>query len=117
MHYDLGSEWPGVPELARRRAERYGIAFLLVTSDGGFLGMVENCQMRPDAKRRLCTSTLKRDPTGPVITIWMREFGFDRQVIVLNVMGVRGAESASRALKARLTLDTRTTSASSSPVS
>ncbi|MFH0245976.1 phosphoadenosine phosphosulfate reductase family protein [Streptomyces sp. HK10] len=111
MHCDLGAEWPGVPELARRQAERYGIPFLLVTPDGGFLGMVENRQMWPDAKRRLCTSRLKRDPTGPVITTWVRELGLDRQAIVLNVMGVRGAESASRALKARLALDTRTTSA------
>ncbi|MEU3639980.1 phosphoadenosine phosphosulfate reductase family protein [Streptomyces albogriseolus] len=111
MHCDLGSEWPGVPELAQRQAERYGIPFLLVTPDGGFLGMVENRQMWPDAKRRLCTSALKRDPTGPVITTWVRELGLDRQAIVLNVMGVRGAESASRALKARLALDPRTTSA------
>ncbi|MFJ5952602.1 phosphoadenosine phosphosulfate reductase family protein [Streptomyces noursei] len=111
MHCDLGSEWPGVPELARRQAERYGIPFLLVTPDGGFLGMVENRQMWPDAKRRLCTSALKRDPTGPVITTWVAELGLDRQAIVLNVLGVRGAESASRALKARLALDTRTTSA------
>ncbi|MEU3877645.1 phosphoadenosine phosphosulfate reductase family protein [Streptomyces sp. NPDC029704] len=111
MHCDLGSEWPGVPELARRQAERYGIPFLLVTPDGGFLGMVEHRQMWPDAKRRLCTSKLKRDPTGPVITTWVAELGLDRQAIVLNVMGVRGAESASRALKARLALDPRTTSA------
>ncbi|MFD8902873.1 phosphoadenosine phosphosulfate reductase domain-containing protein [Streptomyces ardesiacus] len=111
MHCDLSSEWPGVPELARRQAERYGIPFLLVTPNGGFLGMVEHRQMWPDAKRRLCTSALKRDPTGPVITTWVRELGLDRQAIVLNVMGVRGAESASRALKARLALDPRTTSA------
>ncbi|MER5615984.1 hypothetical protein [Streptomyces sp. NPDC002215] len=57
------------------------------------------------------TSTLKRDPTGPAITTWVEELGLDRQAIVLNVMGVCGAESASRALKARLALDTRTTSA------
>lgn len=112
MHCDLGSaEWPGVRELARRQAERYGIPFLVVTPGGGFLGMVENRRQWPDAKRRLCTSTLKRDPTGPVITRWVAELGLDRQAIVLNVMGVRGAESASRALKARLALDTRTTSA------
>ncbi|MFI9772216.1 phosphoadenosine phosphosulfate reductase family protein [Streptomyces sp. NPDC052415] len=112
MHCDLGAaEWPGVRELARRQAERYGIPFLVVTPDGGFLGMVANRQQWPDAKRRLCTSTLKRDPTGPVITTWVGELGLDRQAIVLNVMGVRGAESASRALKARLALDSRTTSA------
>ncbi|MFJ3658254.1 phosphoadenosine phosphosulfate reductase family protein [Streptomyces nigra] len=111
MHCDLGSEWPGVPELARRQAERYGIPFLLVTPNGGFLGMVEKRQMWPDAKRRLCTSALKRDPTGPVITTWVRELGLDRQAYVLNVMGVRGAESASRARKTRLALDPRTTSA------
>ncbi|MGW6203683.1 phosphoadenosine phosphosulfate reductase domain-containing protein [Streptomyces sp. NPDC055089] len=112
MHCDLGSaEWPGVRELARRQAERYGIPFHAVTPNGGFLGMVENRGQWPDAKRRLCTSQLKRDPTGPVITMWVGELGLDRQAIVLNVMGVRGAESASRALKTRLALDTRTTSA------
>ncbi|WP_454607309.1 phosphoadenosine phosphosulfate reductase domain-containing protein [Streptomyces tendae] len=73
--------------------------------------MVEKRQMWPDAKRRLCTSALKRDPTGPVITTWVRELGLDRQAYVLNVMGVRGAESASRARKTRLALDPRTTSA------
>ncbi|MFF8617066.1 phosphoadenosine phosphosulfate reductase family protein [Streptomyces sp. NPDC015350] len=112
MHCDLGAaEWPGVRELARRQAERYGIPFLVVTPGDGFLGMVEKRQKWPDAQRRLCTSTLKRDPTGPVITRWVAELGLDRQAVVLNIMGVRGAESASRALKARLALDTRTTSA------
>ncbi|MCX4681634.1 phosphoadenosine phosphosulfate reductase family protein [Streptomyces sp. NBC_01433] len=112
MHCDLGSaEWPGVRELARRQAERYGIPFLVVTPGGGFLGMVENRRQWPDAKRRLCTSTLKRDPTGPVITAWVEELGLNRQAIVVNVMGVRGAESTLRARKPRLALDTRTTSA------
>lgn len=112
MHCDLGSaEWPGVRELARSQAERYGIPFHVVTPNGGFLGMVKNRERWPDAKRRLCTSQLKRDPTGPVITMWVDELDLDRQAVVLNVMGVRGAESASRALKARLALDTRTTSA------
>jgi 3'-phosphoadenosine 5'-phosphosulfate sulfotransferase (PAPS reductase)/FAD synthetase len=39
------------------------------------------------------------------------ELSLDRQAVVLNIMGVRAAESRSRALKARLGLDTRTTSA------
>ncbi|MEU6548479.1 hypothetical protein [Streptomyces sp. NPDC046859] len=65
MHCDLGSDGPGVPELARRQAERYGIPFLLVTPNGGFLGMVEKRQMWPDAKRWLCTSSLKRAPPVP----------------------------------------------------
>ncbi|WP_327411349.1 phosphoadenosine phosphosulfate reductase family protein (plasmid) [Streptomyces sp. NBC_01281] len=112
MHCDLGeAEWPGVQDLARRQAERYGIPFTVVTSAGGFLQMVEDRQQWPDAKRRLCTSKLKRDPTGPAITAWVAELGLDRQAIVLNIMGVRAAESPARALKARLALDTRTTSA------
>lgn len=112
MHCDLGqAEWPGVRQLARRQAEHYGLPFIVVTPGRGFLGMVEDRQQWPDAQRRLCTSKLKRDPTGPVITAWVDELGLDRQAIVLNVMGVRGAESASRALKARLALDARNTSA------
>jgi 3'-phosphoadenosine 5'-phosphosulfate sulfotransferase (PAPS reductase)/FAD synthetase len=112
MHCDLGqAEWPGVRELARRQAERYGLPFHVVADEDGFLGMVEKREQWPDAKRRLCTSTLKRDPTGPVITMWVAELGLDRQAVILNVMGVRAAESASRALKARLALDNRTTSA------
>ncbi|MCZ1012066.1 phosphoadenosine phosphosulfate reductase family protein [Streptomyces lydicus] len=111
VHCDTGAEWPGVRELARRQAERYGIPFLVVADEGGLLGMVENRRLWPDAQRRLCTSKLKRDPTGPAITKWVAELGLARQAVVLNVMGVRGAESPSRALKTRLALDTRKTSA------
>ncbi|MFE8941022.1 phosphoadenosine phosphosulfate reductase family protein [Streptomyces sp. NPDC007872] len=111
MHCDLGqAEWPGVRQLARRQAERYGIPFILVESDGGFLGMVEDRGRWPDSARRLCTAYLKRDPTGPVITKIVEGLGLDRQAIVLNVMGVRGAESRSRARKSRLTVDDRTSS-------
>ncbi|WP_327309673.1 phosphoadenosine phosphosulfate reductase family protein (plasmid) [Streptomyces sp. NBC_01298] len=111
MHCDLGqAEWPGVRQLARRQAERYGIPFILVESEGGFLGMVEDRGLWPDSARRLCTAYLKRDPTGPVITKLVEGLGLDRQAIVLNVMGVRGAESRSRARKSRLTLDDRTSS-------
>ncbi|MFB7836023.1 phosphoadenosine phosphosulfate reductase family protein [Streptomyces sp. NPDC056056] len=111
MHCDLGqAEWPGVRQLARRQAERYGIPFILVQSDGGFLGMVEDRGRWPDAARRLCTAYLKRDPTGPVITKLVESLGLDRQAIVLNIMGVRSAESRSRARKSRLTVDDRTSS-------
>jgi len=112
VHCDLGeAEWPGVRDLARRQAERYGLKFIVVADEGGFLGMVEKRGKWPDAKRRLCTSTLKRDKAGPVITLVVDALGLSEQAVVLNIMGIRGSESASRALKTPLSVDHRTSSA------
>ncbi|MFF4344735.1 phosphoadenosine phosphosulfate reductase family protein [Kitasatospora sp. NPDC001540] len=112
VHADLGpdTEWPGVRELAQRQAERYGLRFLVVAAEGGFVGMVEKRGMFPDSKRRLCTSTLKRDELAPIYTQITAALGLDDQALIVSVYGVRGGESAARAKKAALSLDSRASS-------
>ncbi|MFB8290188.1 phosphoadenosine phosphosulfate reductase domain-containing protein [Kitasatospora purpeofusca] len=112
VHADLGpgTEWPGVRELAQRQAERYGLRFVVVAAAGGFLGMVEARGMWPDAARRLCTSTLKRDASAHLYTEIATALGLDSQALLLSVYGVRGGESRTRALKPVLGIDTRASS-------
>ncbi|MEW1892321.1 phosphoadenosine phosphosulfate reductase family protein [Streptomyces sp. NPDC085659] len=110
VHCDLGenSEWPGVRELAQRQAERYGLRFVAVDSTGGLLGLVEKRGMFPDAARRLCTASLKRDRANVLLTEIVAALGLDRQALVLNCMGLRAAESPARSKKSPLSIDTRT---------
>ncbi|MFC6600476.1 phosphoadenosine phosphosulfate reductase family protein [Kitasatospora paranensis] len=112
VHADLGpdTEWPGVRELAQRQAERYSLRFLVVAADGGFVGMVEKRGMFPDAKRRLCTSSLKRDELAPIYTQITAALGLDDQALIVSIYGVRGGESAARAKKSVLSLDSRASS-------
>jgi hypothetical protein len=97
VHCDLGdtSEWPGVRELAQRQAERYGLRFVAVDSGGGLLGLVVKRGMFPDAARRLCTSSLKRDKANVLLTEIVAALGLDRQAIVINCLGIRAAALAS----------------------
>ncbi|MEU3708378.1 phosphoadenosine phosphosulfate reductase family protein [Streptomyces anulatus] len=110
VHCDLGdtSEWPGVRELAQRQAERYGLRFVAVDSTGGLLGLVEKRGMFPDAARRLCTSSLKRDKANVLLTAIVAALGLTRQAIVINCLGLRADESPARSRKAPLSVDTRT---------
>ncbi|KPH97416.1 hypothetical protein OK006_8972 [Actinobacteria bacterium OK006] len=98
IHIDLGeeSEWPGVRELAQRQAERYGLRFHVLRAEGGLLGLVEKRGMWPDAARRLCTATLKRDVANKLLRQIAAELGLDEQAIILNCMGIRAAESPAR---------------------
>ncbi|MFB8087303.1 phosphoadenosine phosphosulfate reductase family protein [Streptomyces sp. NPDC055992] len=109
VHCDLGdkSEWPGVRELAERQAERYGLRFVAVDSTGGLFGLVAKRGMFPDAARRLCTSSLKRDRANVLLTEIVAALGLDRQALVLNCMGLRAAESPARSKKSPLLIDTR----------
>ncbi|MDQ0847772.1 phosphoadenosine phosphosulfate reductase family protein [Streptomyces sp. V1I6] len=110
VHCDLGdtSEWPGVRELAERQAERYGLRFVAVDSGSGLLGLVEKRGMFPDAARRLCTSSLKRDKANVLLTEIVAALRLDRQAIVINCLGIRAAESTARSKKLPLSIDTRT---------
>ncbi|MET9779281.1 phosphoadenosine phosphosulfate reductase family protein [Streptomyces sp. NPDC006367] len=109
VHADIGeeAEWPGVRDLARQQAERYGLRFVVVKASVGFLGMVEKRGMWPDAQNRLCTSTLKRDEAAKLFTQIVEELGFDDQALIVNCLGIRAAESPSRRRKHELAIDHR----------
>ncbi|MGY3341138.1 3'-phosphoadenosine 5'-phosphosulfate sulfotransferase (PAPS reductase)/FAD synthetase [Streptomyces filamentosus] len=109
VHADLGeeSEWPGVRELAQRQAERWGVRFLVVKAEGGLLGLVEKRGMWPDAARRLCTASLKREKIAPLFKQITDALSLDGQALVLSALGIRAAESPARARKTSLALDMR----------
>ncbi|MEW1700633.1 MULTISPECIES: phosphoadenosine phosphosulfate reductase family protein [unclassified Streptomyces] len=109
VHADLGeeSEWPGVRELAQRQAERWGVEFLVVQADRGLLGLVEKRGMWPDAARRLCTSTLKRDKITPLFKQITDALGLDWQALILSALGIRAAESPARRQQLPLAIDMR----------
>ena len=106
VHADLGdAEWDGVPELA---AEHYGLRFELArrtaadVSTETILERVASRGMWPDSARRWCTSDHKRGPIRKIMTVLVaepRDSGtvVDRPVRLLNVMGLRAAESTARA--------------------
>ncbi len=114
VHSNLGNaEWPGVTALVLRQAEQFGLQVRVVTPEGGFLGMVEQRKRWPDSKRRLCTSTLKRDALTPLFTEFVDELNLPagEQAIILNVFGIRAEESPARRLKEALAVDPRASSA------
>lgn len=114
---DLGEadEWPGTEEIARYHADYYGLRFIAVRkgeAKGQPVGLLEHIEKRgmwPDAKNRYCTSDLKRDPISTVMTSLVRELALDRQVRVLNCMGMRSQESPKRAMLPVFTTDKRNT--------
>lgn len=115
VHCDLGEEdeWPGTGELAAEHAHHYGLRFEVVRreivgTDGirrpqGLLGYIASRpqQKWPDASRRFCTSSMKRDVSLRLMTRLVAEVRcgqkLNRPLRVLNVFGLRAEESYSRA--------------------
>jgi 3'-phosphoadenosine 5'-phosphosulfate sulfotransferase (PAPS reductase)/FAD synthetase len=109
VHADLGdAEWDGVPDLAAEHAAHYGLRFELArrtAADGHTETILERVATRgmwPDAARRWCTSDHKRGPIRKIMTALVAELRdsgtvVDRPVRLLNVMGLRAAESTARA--------------------
>lgn len=105
VHADLGdAEWDGVPELAAEHAEHYGLRFELarrIAADGHTETILERVASRgmwPDSARRWCTSDHKRGPIRKIMTVLVAELRdngtvVERPVRLLNVMGLRAAES------------------------
>lgn len=103
-HADLGrSDWSGTRDLARRHAERYDLAFFVVSASGpDLLERVDRRGMWPSAMQRWCTSDLKRGPLRRLMTKLVaehRDRAGDVRVRLLNVMGMRAEESPARARK------------------
>lgn len=126
-HADLKDmEWPETAELAAEHARSYGLRFELVAKEGpDLLDSVEKRNMWPDAARRWCTSSFKRQPILKLITALCEEARPRRRrargkkrpnapapppVRVLSCMGMRAAESPARAKKESLYRDERASS-------
>jgi 3'-phosphoadenosine 5'-phosphosulfate sulfotransferase (PAPS reductase)/FAD synthetase len=123
---DLGSadEWPGTADLAAEHAAHYGLRFEVVrrevtdpaTGERRPQGLIEHIASRPqqkwpDAARRYCTSDLKRAPVYRLMTRLAAEQraagAAGRPVRILNVLGMRAAESPRRALLTPFSRDDR----------
>lgn len=102
VHASLGDvEWSGAMEHARDGAKRDGMAWVVARATKTFFEMVERRHAaRPDvpcwpsAQHRQCTSDLKRVPIEREVRRYLKRCG---RSIVVNCMGIRSAESHSRA--------------------
>jgi DNA sulfur modification protein DndC len=106
VHADLGEvEWDGCED--HIRATMTGDVELIVCRAGKtFFDMVEHRQMFPSPSNRQCTSDLKRDPISKAIRHYLKahpEFGG----LVINCMGLRAQESASRSKLTAIKLNAR----------
>ncbi len=106
-HADLGRmEWPGTVELARQQAQIHGVSFTAIARpQGDLLTHIRERGMWPSSKARYCTSDHKRGQIRKVFTQavsriqarWRSEGKPQRQVRILNIMGMRAEESPARA--------------------
>lgn len=102
VHATLGEvEWEGALEHAKFQADQAGVPFIVAEAVKTLIGMVEHrFNVRPDApswpsaSNRQCTSDLKRGPIEREVRRYMKANGFTK---VVNCMGLRAAESNSRA--------------------
>ncbi len=126
VHADLGEmDWPETPGVAREQAATYGLRFEVVKRAGAsLLERVEERGKWPDAARRWCTSDFKRGPVLALVTSLVGEITARRllpwqkplkraglaPLRVLNCMGIRAAESRSRAKKSPFVRNERASS-------
>jgi 3'-phosphoadenosine 5'-phosphosulfate sulfotransferase (PAPS reductase)/FAD synthetase len=108
LHLDLGHvEWPGATEIAAAQAAHYGVRFEVRRRErGGLLDLVRARGRWPSATTRFCTSATKRDVARKFYTQTVRESGITgRPARLLTVLGLRGAESRSRARRPVVSVD------------
>jgi 3'-phosphoadenosine 5'-phosphosulfate sulfotransferase (PAPS reductase)/FAD synthetase len=101
VHCDLGRvEWEGTVALAQEQAEAYGLRFEIVRrSQGDLLDHIEARGMFPGATTRYCTSDHKTSQVAVLLTALAkesREAGVEGRVKILNILGLRAAESSKR---------------------
>jgi 3'-phosphoadenosine 5'-phosphosulfate sulfotransferase (PAPS reductase)/FAD synthetase len=99
-------EWDGVIDHIEATID--GLPLRVVQAGKTFFQMVERRGMWPSPSNRQCTSDLKRDPIEKEIRRILKERG---QSLVVNCMGLRAEESASRARKATFKLSNRNSKA------
>ena len=108
LHCDLGHvEWPGAIEVAAAQAAHHRARFeVRRRENGGLLDLVRARRRWPSAKARYCTSATKRDVARKFYTQTVHESGITgRPARLLSVLGVRAAESRSRARRPVLAVD------------
>lgn len=92
IHAELpGVDWEGTLDAAKKSAG--DCEFQTVVAVKTFFEMVENRGMWPSPQYRQCTSDLKRGPIEKAIRNYVKDL--DNKLIV-NCMGLRAEESASR---------------------
>jgi 3'-phosphoadenosine 5'-phosphosulfate sulfotransferase (PAPS reductase)/FAD synthetase len=104
VHASLGEhEWEGALELAEGQASKAGIPFIVARAVKTLFEMVQhryrvrpgpNSSCWPSSANRQCTSDLKRGPIEREVRRYARARGFSR---IVSCMGMRAAESPSRA--------------------
>ncbi|MFQ5702045.1 MAG: phosphoadenosine phosphosulfate reductase family protein [Acidobacteriota bacterium] len=111
VHAILEEEWEGTKELAQEQAEAYGLPIHFVKrSQGSLLEQVEKRRMWPSSTARYCTSDHKRDQVSRIITTLAKQAQNNgNRPRILNCMGLRAAESPSRAKKNPFEIDRRNT--------
>ena len=114
VHADMGRvEWKGTKELAQEQATAYGLEFHSVKRElGDLLEHVEQRGMWPSPKARYCTSDHKRAQISKVVTLLGRTRRTGKIFRLLNCMGLRAEESASRRKKLSFYLNKRLTNLS-----
>ena len=109
IHADLGDvEWDG--NIEHIQATIPDVPLLTAEAKSSFWDMVERRQMFPSPSTRQCTSDLKRGPIEREVRRFLKdhpEFGGR----VVNCMGMRAEESASRAKKSDVVLSARNSKA------
>jgi 3'-phosphoadenosine 5'-phosphosulfate sulfotransferase (PAPS reductase)/FAD synthetase len=102
IHATLGHvEWPGALEHAQEQSAAASLPFIVAAAVKTLTGMVEHrhtvrpgVPSWPSASNRQCTSDLKRGPIEREVRRYAKANGFTR---IVNCMGLRAQESASRA--------------------
>lgn len=97
IHADLGRvEWRGNIEHIRETLGN--IPLLIAVAKSDFFGMVNRRKMFPSPSQRQCTSDLKRAPIEREIRRYLKAHP-EYEGRIVNCMGMRADESASRARK------------------
>lgn len=98
VHADLGRvEWPGCFDLAQKQADHYGVRlFKKARPQGDLITHIEQRGKFHGPNTRYCTSDHKRAQIYTLFTQFVRELKTDRQVRILNTMGMRAQESPAR---------------------
>lgn len=109
IHADLGAvEWrKNMPHII---ATVGSVPIVIAVAKTDFFGMVERRQMFPSPSQRQCTSDLKRAPIEREIRRYLKEnSAFNGRIV--NCMGMRKQESASRAKRPALKYSERNSKA------